>query len=372
MKKYSVAALLSVLPFIALAQQNYTIRVKLKYVGPEAKAYLNYMKDKKIYQDSATLVNNQFVFKGSQNSQMKAYVVLSHNGRSIEGDQDADKVAVYLETGTVIVDANDSLKNAKVSGTRLNDDQQKVVDMLAPFETGRKTMVAAYEKADGDADEQEKIKADYAGLEQQKATAIEAFIKAHPNSLVSINLLLTNIDPAKDMAKARALFALLTPEVQNSKNGLVYKGVTTEPQSVEIGSPAPDFKLKNTKDEVVSLSSLKGKYVLIDFWASWCVPCRNENPNVVKAYEKYKAKNFTILGVSLDGGTNGKEKWMAAIAKDGLQWEQVSDLQGWQSPTALQYKVTEIPANFLIDPTGKIIARNLHGAELEQKLQSLL
>lgn len=372
MKKYTVAVLLSVLPFMALAQQNYIIKVNLKHVAPQAKAYLNYMKDKKVYQDSATLVKGQFVFKGSQNSQMKAYVVLSHNGQLIEGDRDADKVAVYLETGTVLVNADDSLKNAKVGGTRLNNDQQKLVDILAPFETGRKTMVAAYEKAEGRADEQEKIKADYAVLEKQKANAIEAFIKSHLNSLVSVNLLLTNIDPSKNIVKARTLFALLRPEVQNSKNGLVYKSVITEAQSVEIGSTAPDFTLKNTKNQEISLSSLKGKYVLVDFWASWCVPCRNENPNVVKAYEKFKTKNFTILGVSLDGGANGKEKWMAAIAKDGLQWEQVSDLQGWQSFVALKYKVTEIPANFLIDPTGKIIARNLHGAELYQKLQSLL
>lgn len=135
---------------------------------------------------------------------------------------------------------------------------------------------------------------------------------------------------------------------------------------------APDFILKNTKDQDVSLSSFKGKYVLVDFWASWCGPCRRENPNVVKAYEKYKSKNFTVLGVSLDGGENAKAKWVDAIAKDGLTWEQVSDLKGWGSYAVQLYHISAVPANFLLDPTGKIIARDLRGAELEAKLATLL
>ena len=138
--------------------------------------------------------------------------------------------------------------------------------------------------------------------------------------------------------------------------------------AVEAGVMAPELTIPSSDGKMVALSSFKGKYVLLDFWASWCGPCRAENPNVVAAYQKFKGKNFTILGVSLD---NKKDAWEKAIKEDGLAWTQVSDLKGWSSSAAASYGVQSIPSNFLIDPTGKIIARNLRGEELETALQQL-
>lgn len=138
---------------------------------------------------------------------------------------------------------------------------------------------------------------------------------------------------------------------------------------IQIGATAPEIKLPAQDGKEVMLSSYKGKYVLVDFWASWCGPCRGENPNVVAAYNKFKDKNFTILGVSLD---NNKDKWMAAVKKDNLTWTHISDLKGWESIAARDYNVESIPANFLIDPTGKIIARDLRGEELISKLSEVL
>ena len=140
---------------------------------------------------------------------------------------------------------------------------------------------------------------------------------------------------------------------------------------VQIGSPAPDITMNDVNDKPFSLSQLKGKYVLVDFWASWCGPCRAENPNVVDNYAKFKEKNFTVLGVSLDR-PGGKDNWLAAIHKDNLTWTHVSDLQFWNNAAAQLYRVSSIPFNMLIDPSGKIIARNLRGDALRTKLCEVL
>ena len=133
----------------------------------------------------------------------------------------------------------------------------------------------------------------------------------------------------------------------------------------KVGSILPEFKQKDVDGKLVSLSSLRGKYVLIDFWASWCGPCRAENPNVVKAFNAYKAKGFTVLGVSLD---QDKAKWLDAIKKDGLTWTHVSDLKYWNNEVAVQFGIQSIPANFLIDPKGVVIGKDLRGEDLEKFL----
>jgi peroxiredoxin len=136
-----------------------------------------------------------------------------------------------------------------------------------------------------------------------------------------------------------------------------------------VGGKALDFTLNTPEGKPVSLSSFRGKYVLLDFWASWCGPCRMENPHVVAAYHKFKDKNFTVLGVSLD---NNKERWIDAIQRDGLVWTHVSDLKGWASDAARLYGVNAIPQNYLIGPDGTILAKNLRGPQLEEKLLEIL
>ena len=357
---------------MAIAQQDYTIKVHVKNVAPAAKAYLYHMVNQKVFEDSVGLTGEEFIFKGSQSTPMKAYILLSHNGVPIKNISEPDKVGVYLQSGDVVVNTADSLIHARVKGTLLNDEQQMMLDLLSRFSDTTKNMITAYDDPRSNESDKERIKSEYSTLEEHRKDAISNFVKSHPNSLVSLNLLLTQVDPAREMKRAQSLYAILNPSIQNSANGVSYKTAIMQADVDLIeGSIAPGFSLKNPNGEEISLESFKGKYVLIDFWASWCIPCREENPNVVKAFEKYKGKNFTVLGISLDGGKGARENWVNAIKNDGLPWEQVSELLGWQGKISKRYKVGAIPANFLIDPNGKIVGRNLRGADLDNKLKEL-
>jgi peroxiredoxin len=166
------------------------------------------------------------------------------------------------------------------------------------------------------------------------------------------------------------LYNGLSNTIKQSPSGKMFAERLPKLKAVAIGAIAPVFDEPDTSGKKIDLSSFRGKYVLIDFWASWCGPCRHENPNVVKAYNRYKNQNFTIVGVSLDRPGN-KDKWLKAIHMDGLTWTQLSDLKFWDNKAAVLYGVRGIPQNFLLDPDGKIIAKNLRGEDLEDKLAEL-
>ncbi len=173
------------------------------------------------------------------------------------------------------------------------------------------------------------------------------------------------------LQKAKEKAALATSMLDGKSKGNSYKETMRKLHPTTVGFMAPDFTQNDPNGNSISLSSFKGKYVLLDFWASWCGPCRRANPDILKVYDHYKTNNFTILGVSLDR-PSGREAWLQAIKDDGLTWNHVSDLKYWDSEVAYMYSVTGIPQNFLIDPSGKIIAKNLSSEQLESTLAQLL
>lgn len=198
---------------------------------------------------------------------------------------------------------------------------------------------------------------------------IGPFVQKHPNTAVSAFLLSTVWPLYNNVQQMDSWIGQLGPKAKESIFAESLEDQMGNERTLGYGQVAPDFVQADPDGKQVSLKDFRGKYVLVDFWASWCGPCRQENPNVVQAYQKYKSKNFMVLGVSLD---RDKPRWLQAIADDQLTWPHVSDLKFWQNEVAKLYKVSSIPQNYLLDPEGRIIGKNLRGAALEEFLAKTL
>jgi peroxiredoxin len=314
--------------------------------------------------DSAVIKNEQFSFKVKNGKEPAVYALIL---------KDINYPMLFV-TGKEPVHFTTSVAAYPIaSDVKGNDDTQAMQQYQKAFEPLIKRAQALNTEAKGIDPEDEPAKNAFRknaeAFSQDVVNTGKTFIKAHPKNIASIWLLMNELRNRLEPEEFQQLFSSLDTSVQESAYG---EGVTAYIKSLKangVNIAADDFSQQDTKGQEVKLSSFRGKYVLVDFWASWCGPCRQENPNVVKAYHKYKDKNFTILGVSLD---DNRDRWLRAINQDGLAWTQVSDLKGWGNEVAVQYGIQSIPANFLVDPTGKIIARNLRGEELEQKLEQLL
>jgi peroxiredoxin len=276
---------------------------------------------------------------------------------------------LFLDASQITLDASsNNLDQAKVIGSATNAEFEKFEPQFAPL-FNRLGELAQQLNAQRGAPTFDSLYTIYRVKLDSLDAEAAAYVGAHAASHISSFLLAAHMQVRQDYDWLETRYDLLTPAVQGDFYGRLLAAAIAKAKIGKEGSMAMDFTQPDVNGKPVTLSSFKGKYVLVDFWASWCMPCRMENPNVVKAFAAFKDKNFTILSISLD---KEKDPWLKAIAADGLTWTQVSDLQFWNNAAAQLYNISSIPQNMLIDPNGKIIAKNLRGYELLAKLQSVL
>lgn len=367
------------LPGTLAAQEGaYIIKGKIAALDTPAIAYLAYKKEGRNIADSAFIVKGAFELKGTTDQPFLAYLVIDRKGVGLNnlGRRGAnDVLRMYVEKGTIVLTDKDSVANAVISGSPLIKDYQQLLAMMKPVDDDHKEFSENIRKitpeqgnAPGFKDSITQLQESFRARRRQIA---EQYIRKNPGSYASLIALRDYMPTAfPDPDKLEPLFELLSPRVRETPGGKEFMNMLNTIRLVKVGTRAPDFIEKDVTGKPVGLSQYRGKYVLLDFWASWCGPCRQDNPTLVKLYNRFKDKNFIIVGVSLDK-PDGKAAWLKAIKDDQLAWPQVSDLKGWASGVPKLYGVRAIPQNFIIDPEGKIVAAQLHGEELHRFVEQL-
>lgn len=383
MKKYMFSLLAIVSFLVSYAQnmehKNFKLTIKTNVNGNHPRLYLAYQMNGQKLIDSAEYEYDKkgYVFEGNVVKPLLATLVSDPDeiGLSalIQKTRTGDKIdllRLYLHPGNILLSTSGLQEIGKFTGSKINVDEQNLQRLLKPiFEKQMETSLML--RSNPDSLTATSLGARLDSLKDSRKPVLKSFINSNLDSYVSLVSLSEYAGPFPEVDDTYALFNKLSPHIRNTLLGQEYNKFLKDLQDLNIGTVAPEFIQNDTTGNPISFSSFRGKYVLLDFWASWCGPCREESAHMRQLYQDFSNRNFTILGISLDAADD-KEAWIKAIKDDGLVWTQVSDLKHWDNSIVKLYSIKAIPQTFLIDPNGIIIARGLNYEELKDKLNTIL
>lgn len=357
----------------ANSQEKYSVNGRLTQIRPKDKIFLSYYKDGSYHTDSVVAVNGTFNFSGDVKIPTRATIQIKtpKPSKSIVPIPRPlqDLQVFFLEKGTIQI-TGENLKTAKIRGGKTQSDNDRLTTELKPHTDQAYSisnqLTSLWSK--GDTVGRWVLSSQARRLSKTIANMQDSFIRSNPDSYLSFDLLKSQANYIT-ASKFDSLYSGLSKRIKSAPYGKELGQRLAIAIKTALGNPAIDFTQQTNNLTSFTLSSLKGKYVLIDFWASWCGPCRAENPYLKKVYQNFKADNFEIVSISLD---DKKERWLKAIEDDALPWIHVSDLKGWNNEIAIAYSIRAIPRNFLIDPNGLIVAKNLRGEDVEKLLKQIL